>query len=158
MMTKVQGGLILTALLLAASPAHAQGRPSVPFHVSAISGGSDETLTAVFSEPVPAGKRLLVRHVSLHVVALDAIEEMVLANCMITGRGLGTGGNSQAVQHFIPLTSRANLAARKESLTGGGALAMRLEAGPIDVTCSSGADGQNLTVLQAHLSGDLVSK
>ena len=100
----------------------------------------------------------MVQHVSLNLLGLDITEELVLANCLITGRGLDSKGNAQAVPHFIPLTSRPNLAAKRESLTGGGPLTMRLEAGPISVTCSSGVAGQNLAALQAHLSGELVSK
>lgn len=156
MMTTVPIVLMLTAFLVTPS-VHAQ-RASIPFHVSAIGGATVETLTAIFSEEVPAGKRLVVQHVSLNVFGLDITEELVLANCMITGKGLDSKGNTQDVQHFIPLTSRANLAARRESLTGGGPLTMRLEPGPISVTCSSGTDGQKLTLLQAHLSGELVSK
>ena len=158
MMTKVPIALMFTAFLVT-PPLNAQRRASIPFHVSAIGDSTlDETLTGIFSEEVPAGKRLVVQHVSLIVFGVDITEELVLANCMITGRGLDSKGDSQDVQHFIPLTSRANLAARRESLTGGGPLTMRLEPGPISVTCSSGTDGQNLTVLQAHLSGELVSK
>ena len=159
MMTKVEIASMFTAVLFAAPSVHSQHRASIPFHVSAIGDTTlNETLTGIFSEEVPAGKRLVVQHLSLNVFGLDITEELVLANCVITGRGLDSKGNSQDVQHFIPLTSRANLAARRESLTGGGPLTMRLEPGPISVTCSSGTDGQNLTVLQAHLSGELVSR
>ena len=158
MMTKGPIALMLAAFLFTPS-VDAQRKASIPFHVSAVGDTTlDETLTGVFSEEVPAGKRLVVQHVSLNVFGLDITEELVLANCMITGRGLDSKGNAQDVQHFIPLTSRANLAARRESLTAGGPLTMRLEPGPISVTCSSGTDGQNLTVLQAHLSGELVSQ
>ena len=159
MMTKVQMALSFVAVMLAAPPAEAQRKAAIPFHVSAISNtGPTETLSGVFSEEVPAGKRLLVEHLSLMVFGLDITEELVLANCQITARGLDSKGNLQDVQHFIPLVSRVNLAARRESLTGGGPLTMRLEAGPISVSCSSGSDGQNLTLLQAHLSGELVTK
>ena len=159
MMTTVPIALMVTAVLVAAPSVHAQRRAAFPFHVSALGDATlDETLTGIFSEEVPAGKRLVVQHVSLNVLGLDITEELVLANCVITGRGLDSKGNSQDVQHFIPLTSRANLAARRESLTGGGPLTMRLEPGPISMTCSSGTDGQNLALLQAHLSGELISK
>jgi hypothetical protein len=159
MMTKVQSALMFAAMLVAAPQVEAQRRVAVPFHVSAAGDGPvNETLTGVFSEEVPAGKRLLVQHVSVNIFGLDVTQELVLANCVITGRGLDSNGNPQGVQHFIPLTSRANLAARRESLTGGGPLTMRLEPGPINVTCSSGTDGQNLDSLQAHLSGELVAK
>jgi hypothetical protein len=159
MMTNVQIASVFAALLVAAPSVHPQRRASIPFQVSAVGDTTlNETLTGIFSEEVPAGKRLVVEHVSLNVFGLDITEELVLANCVITGRGLDSKGNPQDVQHFIPLTSRANLAARRESLTGGGPLTMRLEPGPISVTCSSGTDGQNLAVLQSHLSGELVSQ
>jgi hypothetical protein len=159
MMTKVQMALAMAAVVFAAPQAEAQRKASIPFHVSAVSNTpATETLSGVFSEEVPVGKRLVVEHLSLLVFSLDVTEELSLANCMITGRGLDSKGGPQDVQHFIPLVTQGNLATRRVSLTGGGPLTMRLEAGPISVTCSSGSDGQNLAVLQAHLSGELVTK
>ena len=159
MMTRMRIALMFTAVLAAVPQVHAQRNAAIPFHASAAGDVAvEETLIGVFSEEVPVGKRLVVQHVSLNVFGTDITEELVLASCLITGRGLDSNGNPQAVSHFIPLTSRLNLAARRESLTGGGPLTMRLEAGPVSVTCSSGADRQNLTSLQAHLSGELVSK
>jgi hypothetical protein len=158
MMTRTWIALMFTAVLVAGPQVHAQRRAAIPFHASAVDGGGVETLTGIFSQEVPVGKRLLVQHVSLNILALDIAEELVLANCFITGKGTDSNGNVQDVTHFLPLTSRLNLAARRESLTGGGPLTMRLDAGPVSVTCSSGADRQNLSSLQAHLSGELVSK
>ena len=159
MTTRTRIALMFTAGLTAAPQVHAQRHAAIPFHASAVGDATlDETLTGVFSGEVPVGKRLVVQHVSLIVLAAEITEELVLASCMITGTGLDSNGNAQAVSHFIPLTSRLNLAARRGSLTGGGPLTMRLEAGPISMACSSGADRQNLTFLEAHLSGELVSK
>ena len=149
MMTKVQIASVFTAVLVAAPSLYAQRKASIPFHVSALGDTTlDETLTGVFSEEVPAGKRLVVQHVSLNVFGLDITEELVLANCMITGRGLDSKGNSQDVQHFIPLTSRANLATGRILTVEDRCVG----AWTIGVTCSSNR-GQNLAVLQAHLSG-----
>ena len=158
-MTRIRIALMFAAAVVAAPEVQAQSKAPIPFHASAAGGATlDETQTGVFSEEVPVGKRLVVQHVSLNVLGLDITEELVLANCLITGRGLDSNGNAQAVSHFIPLASRLNLAAKRESLTGGGQLTMHLEAGPISVTCSSGVGGQNVAALQAHLSGELVAK
>jgi hypothetical protein len=151
--------MMVSAVLVAVPPQpRAQNKAPIPFHASAVGVTVEETLTGVFSQDVPAGKRLLVRHVSLLAFGLDVTEELVLANCLISGTGLDTNGNVQDVSHFIPLTVSGNLATGRASVTGGGPLAMHLEAGPIRVTCSSGHDRQNLVSLEAHLSGELVSQ
>ena len=151
--------LALMTTMVAAPQGRAHNKAPVPFHASAAGDATvDEAVIGVFSQEVPAGRRLVVQHLSLNAFGLDITEELVLASCLISGSGLDANGNAQDVSHFIPLTSSANLLTRRASVTGGGPLTMHLEAGPIRVTCDSGADGQNLVSLQAHLSGELVSR
>ena len=155
MMTKHWIPLALMTVLVATPQDHGQNKAPIPFHASA---GGDAPLPVVFSQEVPVGKRLVVQHLSLNAFGLNITEELVLASCLVSGSGLDSNGNAQDVSHFILLNSSLNLATKRASLNGGGPLTMYLEAGPIRVTCNSGADRQDLVSLQAHLSGELVSR
>lgn len=160
--------LVLMPLLTAALFAprmEAQNKPSVapiPFQTSAFDEPTEdpeqENAVGTFRREVPAGKQLVVQHVSLFVLASNVDHELTQAKCLVGGRGVDENGNSATVFHIVQLESRLNPNVSSESFTGGGPLTMYLEAGPVAVECSPGVRGHRMSGLQAYLTGELISK
>ena len=135
---------------------------TVPFHTRAVNleGIRQPSITANFVDPIPAGKRLAVQHVSLRFEGTGYASGVVGAVCQIGGSGFGLGANG-FFQHFIPLNvMQQGILNGGATFTAGQAITLNLDGGsggsPITISCSAGNGvASNLNV---ELTGLLITK
>jgi hypothetical protein len=117
-----------------------------------------ETVSSVFAQDVPAGKRLIVQHLSVSFVIQNVTEELAFASCEITGTSLDVNGTEQGAKHIIPLTSRLDAAGGVEGFSAGQEMTWYVEPGPIRLICRAGFQGLVSSGLQGNISGTLIPK
>jgi hypothetical protein len=132
---------------------------TIPFHTSAVNldGNGRPDIAADFRDAIPAGKRLVVQHVSLILSGFVQFNPVIGAFCQISGQRFGVGGNG-FTEHFIPLTVQQGTSGG--SFAAGQAIVMNLDGGTSGSNISMSCSGGNSVTSQLHaeLEGLLITK
>ena len=165
MSRKVWIAVMAGGLLTTVREAHAQNKgvstAPVPVQITlpiTAFTQTGETVSSLFAQEVPAGKRLIVQHLSVSFVVQNVTEQLAFASCEISGKSLDVNGTEQAARHIIPLTSQLEVGGGVEGFSAGQEMTWYVEPGPMSLSCRAGFQGLVSSGLQGNISGTLIPK